>query len=421
MLLIKNGKILTMTGTDYENGYIIINDAKIVEVGEGDNYLKNELYIKHIDNGKNSNGDRSPDSCSIDDCSIRIIDAKGNYVLPGYIDAHCHVGMWEDSTGFEGSDGNEATDPVTPQLRAIDGVYPYDRYFTEARENGVTTVITGPGSANVIGGQFAALKTYGKRVEDMIVKEPVAVKVAFGENPKTVYGRDKKMPSTRMATAAILRENLIKAREYKKSKEESEKDKSEKGKFEYDMKMEALVKVLDREIPLKAHAHRADDILTAIRIAKEFGINLTIEHCTEGHLIADILVEEGISAINGPFLSDRSKPELRNLSAKTPGILSKAGVKVAIMTDHPVIPVSSLWLCAAIAVREGMDEKEAFKAITINAAEITGVSHRVGSLEKGKDADIVIYNGHPFDIKTRVSYTIINGEVVYFDKAVNNI
>ncbi|HHV95122.1 MAG TPA: amidohydrolase [Clostridiaceae bacterium] len=401
MLMVKNGKIITMTDTDYENGYIIVSDGKIVEVGEGDNYLNNEQYAMN----KN--------------CTI--IDAKGNYVLPGYIDAHCHIGMWEDSIGFEGADGNEATDPVTPHLRAIDGVYPYDRYFTEARENGVTTVVTGPGSANVIGGQFAALKTYGKRVEDMIVKEPVAVKVAFGENPKSVYGKDKKAPSTRMATAAILRENLIKAQEYKKLKEESEKDKSAKEKFKYDMKMEALVKVLNGEIPIKAHAHRADDILTAIRIAKEFNIKITIEHCTEGHLIKDILAEEGVAVINGPFLSDRSKPELKNLSPKTPGILSKAGVKVAIMTDHPVTPIGLLWLCAAVAAREGMDEKEALKAITINAAEIAGISHRVGSLEKGKDADIVIFNGHPFDIRTKVLYTIINGEVVYFDKAVDNI
>lgn len=400
MLLVKNGKIITMTDTDYENGYIIVSDGKIVEVGEGDNYLKNELYVKH------------------NNCTV--IDAKGNYVLPGYIDAHCHIGMWEDSLGFEGADGNEATDPVTPHLRAIDGVYPYDRYFTEARENGVTTVVTGPGSANVIGGQFAALKTYGKRVEDMIVKEPVAVKVAFGENPKSVYGKDKKMPSTRMATAAILRESLMKAREYKKLKDESEKDESAKEKFKYDMKMEALVKVLNREIPIKAHAHRADDILTALRIAREFNINITIEHCTEGHLIKDILAEEGVAVINGPFLSDRSKPELKNLSPKTPGILSKAGIKVAIMTDHPVTPIGLLWLCAAVAAREGMDEKEALKAITINAAEITGISHKVGSLEKGKDADIVIYNGHPFDIKTKVLYTIINGEVVYFDKSNNN-
>jgi len=436
MLLIKNGKIFTMSETNYENGYIIIDNGKIIEVGEGDNYLKSKHYIEHINNNNNSNENNSNENINYSN----IIDAEGKYVLPGFIDAHCHVGMWEDSIGFEGADGNEATDPVTPQLRAIDGVYHMDRSFVEARENGVTTVVTGPGSANVIGGQFAALKTFGKRVEDMIVKEPVAVKVAFGENPKSVYNEKKQMPTTRMATAAILRENLRKAQDYKKSMEESinqekakemssdsnnsndkSKDAENNNKVKYDMKMDVLVKVLNKEIPLKAHAHRADDILTAIRIAKEFDVNVTIEHCTEGHLISEILLEEGVPAIVGPFLTDRSKVELRNLSVKTAGILSKAGIKVAIMTDHPVIPIQNLWLCAAMAVREGMKEEEALKAITINAAQITGIDARVGSLESGKDADIVIYNGHPFDIKTKVMYTIINGEVVYFDKVTNDI
>ena len=392
MLLIKNGKIYTMTGNIYEKGYVLVNNGKIIKVGQGESYLEDGNFNSEVN---------------------IIIDAEGKYVLPGFIDAHCHVGMWEDSTGFEGSDGNEATDPVTPQLRAIDGVYYLDRSFIEARENGVTTVVTGPGSANVIGGQFVALKTYGRRVEDMIVREPVAVKVAFGENPKRVYSGSNKMPTTRMATAALLRENLRKALEYKKSMEESENDSEKKDKVKYDMKMDVLVKVLNKEIPLKAHAHRADDILTAIRIAKEFDVNLTVEHCTEGQLVKDILIEEGVSAIIGPFLTDRSKVELKNLSIKTPGVLSNAGVKVAIMTDHPVIPVQNLWLCAAMAVREGMKEEEALKAVTINAAEITGIDNRVGSLEAGKDADIVVFDGHPFDIKSRAVTTIINGEIVF--------
>jgi imidazolonepropionase-like amidohydrolase len=323
MLLIKNGKIYTMVGNVYEKGYILIDNGKIIKVGQGESYLKDSNFDNEVN---------------------EVIDAKGKYVLPGFIDAHCHVGMWEDSTGFEGADGNECTDPITPQLRAIDGVYYFDRSFTEARENGVTTVVTGPGSANVIGGQFVALKTYGSRVEDMIIKEPVAVKVAFGQNPKGVYKGQNKMPTTRMATAALLRENLQKALEYKKSMEESKKDGENKDKVKYDMKMDILVKVLNKELPLKAHAHRADDILTAIRIAKEFDVNLTIDHCTEGQFIKDILVEEGISAIVGPFLTDRSKVELKNLSVKTPGVLSNAGVKVALMTDHPVIPIQNLWL-----------------------------------------------------------------------------
>lgn len=423
MLLIKNGKTYTMSamtttmGNVYENGYILIENGKIIEVGQGNKYK---------------------DRLGIEDKISKIIDAKGGYILPGFIDAHCHVGMWEDSTGFEGADGNECTDPVTPQLRAIDGIYHLDRSFKEARENGVTTVVTGPGSANVIGGQFVALKTYGKRIEDMIIKEPIAIKVAFGENPKRVYSGIKKMPTTRMATAALLRENLKKAQEYMKSiqdkemphknrnedrdRDENENKYGDEDKYEnrnrvkddvkFDMKMDVLAKVLKKEIPLKAHAHRADDILTAIRIAKEFDVNLTIEHCTEGDLVKEVLLEEGISAIVGPFLTDRSKVELKNLSVKTPGILSKAGVKVAIMTDHPVIPCKNLWLCAAMAVREGMDEYEAMKAITINAAQIAGIDKWVGSLEVGKDADIAIFNGHPFDIKSKAVVTIINGEIV---------
>ena len=392
MLLIKNGSIITMTGTNYKNGYILIDAGKIVEVGEYPTGLKQEIL----------NSD-----------NLSVIDAKNKYVLPGLVDAHSHVGMWEDSVGFEGDDGNEATDPVTPHLRAIDAVYHLDRAFVEAYQNGVTTVVTGPGSANVIGGQFAALKTYGRRIEDMVVKSPVAIKVAFGENPKVVYNERKMAPTTRMATAAILRESLLKALEYKEMLDEYNEDKEENDKPDYDIKMEALLGVLNKEIPIKAHAHRADDILTAIRIAKEFDLKMTIEHCTEGNLIADILSEEGIPAIVGPYLTDRSKIELRNLSLTTPGVLSKAGVKVAIMTDHPCMPVQYLVLAAAMAVREGMDEAEAMKAITINAAEITGIDDRVGSIEPGKDADIAIFDGHPFEIRSKVVNTIIDGKVVY--------
>jgi len=341
-----------------------------------------------------------------------VIDAGGNFVLPGFIDAHCHVGMFEDGVGFEGDDGNEITDPVTPHLRAIDAIYHADRSFVEARESGITTVVTGPGSANVIGGQFAALKTYGRSVEEMLIREPVAMKVAFGENPKTAYHEKRQSPMTRMATAAILRESLMKAKEYKQMLDDYHRDSEEHDKPDYDMKLEALIKVLNGEIPVKAHAHRADDILTALRIAKEFNLRITIEHCTEGHLITDILREEKVPVITGPFLTDRSKIELKNQSVKNPGILSKAGIKLAIMTDHPCTPIQYLPLCAAVAVKEGMDEEEALKAITINAAEITGIGDRVGSLEAGKDADIIILDGPPLELKTRVLYTIINGQAV---------
>ncbi len=382
MILIKNGKVLTMTDKIYEKGDVLIDGKKIVEVGENL---------------------QAPSDA-------QVIDAQGMWVMPGIVDAHCHIGMWEDGIGFEGADGNEATNPVTPELRAIDGINPDDNCFREAREHGVTSVVTGPGSANVIGGQFAALKTYGRRVEDMVFKEPLALKVAFGENPKRVYNDQGKSPSTRMATAAILRQNLINAQEYKKK---LEKAKSDPDKMpERDLQMEILVKVLNREIPIKAHAHRADDILTAIRIAKEFDIDITIDHCTEGHRIADYLLEENAKVILGPLLSDRSKVELKNMSFKAPGILSKAGIKVAIMTDHPVIPVQYLPVCAAIAVREGMDEMEALKAITINAAEITGIADRVGSLEAGKDADIVIFDGHPLDFRSKTVWVFIDGHAV---------
>ena len=342
-ILIKNGRILTMAQKNYERGDILIEGGKIKKVAE-------EIP--------------SPEGAEI-------IDAEGMWVMPGIVDAHCHIGMWEDGIGFEGADGNEETDPVTPHLRAIDGINPEDTSFREAREHGITTVVTGPGSANVVGGQFAALKTYGRRVDDMIIKAPLAVKVALGENPKRVYSEQKKSPSTRMATAAILRETLIQAQEYKRKLELGKEDPDKMP--ERDLGMEVLVKVLDRELPLKVHAHRADDILTAIRIAKEFNVDITIDHCTEGHKITDFLLEDNARIIVGPLLTERSKVELKNLSFKAPAILSKAGLKVAIMSDHPVIPIQYLPVCASLAVREGMDEMEALKAITINAAWVSGV------------------------------------------------
>lgn len=384
MLFIKNGHIFTMAGEIIERGNILIKDGKILEIGKD--------LIAPLD--------------------AEIMDAEGKMVLPGFIDAHCHIGMWEEGMGFEGDDGNEMVDPVTPQLRAIDAINPMDLAFKEAYMGGVTTAVTGPGSANVIGGMFVALKTYGNRVDDMILREPIAMKIAFGENPKRVYESKKKSPMTRMATAAILREALFKARAYMEKKERGKEDPSKMP--EYDMKMEALSLVLNKQIPLKAHAHRADDIFTAIRIAKEFDVNITLDHCTEGHLIADYLAKEGKGAIVGPTLSSRSKIEVKNLTFDTPRILHEAGVKIAIMTDSPVIPLHYLPVCAGLAHKSGLDEIEALKAITINPAEIVGIDDRVGSIEVGKDADIVIFDGNPIkDIDCKTYATIIDGEVVY--------
>jgi len=382
MILVKGGRIYTMEGRVLKGGYILAENGRIKEVGEGD-------------------------ASRWEKRAAKVIDAAGLYVVPGFVDAHCHIGLFEDGIGFEGEDGNEMTDPVTPHLRAIDAINPMDKAFEEAVRGGVTTVVTGPGSANVLGGEFAAIKTVGGSVEDMIVKNPVAIKCAFGENPKRVYHEKKATPMTRMATAALLREALMKARRYMERVEREENKTPE-----LDVKMEALVRVLKRELPLKAHAHRADDIMTALRIAREFDVDITIEHCTEGHRITEVLVREGRGVVVGPGLTSRSKYELRDLTFKTPGILSAAGLDVAIMTDHPVVPIQYLPVCAALAVREGMEEYKALQAITINAAKITGIDDRVGSLSAGKDADIAIFDGHPFGYTSRTRYVLVNGKVV---------
>ena len=384
MMLIKGGKVFTMEGEVLDGGFVLIEKGRISKVGQG------EPPGRYLD-------------------MAQLIDAEGMFIMPGFVDAHCHIGLFEDGIGFEGEDGNEATDPVTPHLRAIDAINPMDRAFEEAVRGGVTTAVTGPGSANVLGGEFVAVKTVGGSVEDMVIKNPVAIKCAFGENPKRVYYEKKTAPMTRMATAALLREALMKAKRYMERKERAKEDKQP----ELDVKMESLVRVLRKELPLKAHAHRADDIMTALRIAREFDIDMTIEHCTEGHRITETLVREGRGLVVGPGLSSRSKYELRDLTFKTPSILSAAGLDIAIMTDHPVIPIQYLPVCAALAVKEGMDEYKALEAITINAARITGIADRVGSLSPGKDADIAIFDGHPFNYTTKTRYVIVNGNVVY--------
>ena len=383
MLFIKNAKIFTMADEIIENGCILIEDGKIKEVGTD--------LVAPLD--------------------AEVIDAMGQNVFPGFIDAHCHIGMWEEGIGFEGADGNEMTDPITPHLRAIDAINPRDEAFANALKGGVTTAATGPGSANVIGGVFSVIKLHGEKIDDMVVVENLAMKCAFGENPKRVYNDKKMMPSTRMGTAAKLRETLMKTIDYRDRKLAAA---GEAGKMPlFDMKLEAMLPVINKEMPLKAHAHRADDIFTSIRIAKEFDVLLTLEHCTEGHLIADQLAKEGYPAIIGPSFGNKSKFELNQKTFDTPGIMVKAGVKIAIMTDSPVIPLEYLPMAAALAHKAGLGEMDALKCITINPAEILGISDRLGSIEPGKDADIVIWNGHPFDLQSRVAYTLVDGKVVY--------
>ena len=386
MMLLKNGKIYCMNGTTIENGYVVIENGKIKEVGDGNppSYNFSTEY-----------------------------DCEGGYVFPGFIDAHCHIGVVEDTIGSEGDDINEITDPATPHLRAIDAINPMDIAFADAVQAGITCVMTGPGSANVIGGQFAIVKTHGRRVDDMVVKQPAAMKVAFGENPKISYSEKHQAPMTRMATAALLREYLFKAQKYKCCWEEYYKTTDENDKPEFDFKLEALQEVLKNNIPLKIHAHRTDDILTAIRICKEFNLRFTLDHCTEGHLISDIIKQEEVPVIVGPSLVERPKIELKNLTFKTPGILCNEGVKVAIMTDHPCTPIQYLPLCAALSAKNGMDEYEALKAITINAAEILEVSDRLGTLETGKDADISVFNLHPFDYRSNTKLVMIDGKIVF--------
>ncbi len=383
MLFIKNAKVYTMAGDVIEGGCILVEDGKIKEVGTD--------LVAPLD--------------------AQVIDASGKMVFPGFIDSHCHIGMWEEGIGFEGADGNEMTDPITPHLRAIDAINPRDEAFGNAIKGGVTTAATGPGSANVIGGTFSVIKLHGDRIDDMIVVETLAMKCAFGENPKRVYSEKKTSPSTRMGTASHLRETLAKAFEYKNKKAAAGDDASKMPA--YDMKLEAMLPVVNGEIPLKAHAHRTDDIFTSIRIAKEFGVKLTLEHCTEGHLIADHLAKEGYPAIVGPSFGNKSKFELNNKTFDTPKVMVEAGCKIAIMTDSPVIPLEYLPMCAALAHKAGLDEMEALKAITINAAEILEVANRLGSIEVGKDADLVVWDAHPFDLQAKVVHTIVDGVVVY--------
>lgn len=386
MLLLENAAIRSMSDTicgnyqaDILEGSILIDNGKILEVSP-----KIEL----------------PESA---DCMK--IDVHHHLVMPGLIEAHCHMGITEEKKGQEGDDCNETVHPITPMLRAIDAINTMDAAFGDAVRAGITCANIGPGSANVVGGQFAVIKTSGRRIDDLILKFPSAMKVAFGENPKVNYAGMNMSPATRMAIAGMLREELVNAREYLAKKEHEQVD--------INLHYEAWRPVFEKKIPLKAHVHRVDDIFTAIRIAKEFDLNITLDHCSEGHLIAPTLAEEGYPAVVGPDFTSRNKIEVQNVAFKTAGILANAGVMVAITTDHPVSLIQSLPLCVGMCVKQGLSLEDGYKAMTINAAKICGIEDRVGSIEPGKDADIVVFSGNPMEVFTQTLLTIIDGQIVY--------
>lgn len=385
-MTITNVYVHTMTQGDIENGYVKVCDGKIAEVGDMNN-IKCEL-------GEN------------------VIDGGGNHLYPGFIDAHTHLGLFTDGEDYEHEDANEVSDAITPNMRVIDAINPLDGCFKDAINAGVTTVMVSPGSANAIAGQIAAIKTYGKRIDNMIVKEPVAMKFSMGENPKSMYNETQQSPKTRMAVAATIRENLSKAQRYMQEKAKAQENSSDYDLPDYDAKLEALIPVIKGEVYAHFHAHRADDIFTAIRISKEFKLKYVIVHATEGHIIFDELLKEGTSVISGPFMGDRSKFELKNLTVKSPVVMSKNGLSVAITTDHPETPIQYLTLCASLAASKGMEKAKAMKAITIDAAKICGIDDVVGSIEAGKDADLVLFDKDPFDVGAEPIMVIVNGEIV---------
>lgn len=390
-MIIKNAELHTLDPQNriIKNGWIAISEKKIAYIGGAD-----EEPPQDID----------------------VIDAQGKPVYPGFVDAHTHLGLFGDSLTFEGDDGNEDTDPIMPQLRAIDGADPLDRYFSEALRAGITTVLTSPGSANPIAGQIAALKTSGKRIDKMLVKFPAGIKLALGENPKSTYNDKEQSPVTRMATAALIREALIKGRKYYRDKLNAQKDPDNYDEPEFDVKADALVPLFSKEVPAHFHVHRADDIFTAIRIADEFDLDYVLVHATDAYLVYDELIGERLRGIlSGPILTDRSKPELKNQAPEAAGILSKNGIPTAIITDHPETPIQYLLLCAAVAVKAGMNREEALRAVTSTPAKICGIENRVGSLEVGKDADLVIYSGDPLDITQKPLRVIVEGKTCFCD------
>jgi len=375
MLAISGATIYAITQQIITAGTILIDNGKIVAVG-------NHIPVPH-------------------DASV--FEAKGKVVTPGLIDCHTHLGIAEEAVGGAHLDKNEITDPVCPHLRAIDAINPEDEGLADAVAGGITTVIVTPGSENVIGGQSVAIKTFGQIIDTMILRHPAGMKIAFGENPIKMHSPKDRPPATRMAIAGLIRENLAAARDYTRKGTGADRN----------LRLEALAKVLAGEIPLRAHAHAADDIMTAIRIAEEFNLRLTLEHATAGHKVADAIAARGIPVAIGPSITARVKVEMKDRTYRTPAILHAAGVKIALITDHPFLPINSLRLEAALAVREGLPADIAWRAITLNAAEIIGVANRVGSIEPGKDADLVIFSGDPFAIATKVEKVFINGAPIF--------
>ncbi len=379
-----NAWLYTAEDAPIENGFLTVTGKTVAAVGSMGNFTPSE--------------------------GETIVDLGGKRIYPGFIDAHTHVGMWDDGLGFEGDDGNEINDPVTAALRAIDGINSFDRCFVEAHNAGVTAVVTGPGSANPIGGMLAAVKTTGGRIDHMVIKAPVAMKMALGENPKTAYHDRDETPVTRMATAKIIREALAKAKRYSEALDRAE---DESDYPEYDANCEALLPVIRGELPVHIHCHRRDDIFTGVRIAEEFGLRYVLVHATEGYLCADELAKCGVGIFSGPLLSDRSKPELSNLSPASTGILDKAGIPTAIVTDHPVTPIQYLPLCAGLVVREGLDYDSALRGITIRPARLLGLDDRIGSLKAGKDADFSIFDCDPLTLAAKPLAVYIDGREVY--------
>ncbi|WP_221566961.1 amidohydrolase [Alkalihalobacillus sp. TS-13] len=378
MLLIENATIIIGTGEVINDGKILIKGKKIEKIG-------------HF---------------TYENDDVKIMDANDKVISPGLIDVHTHLGVHEEGIGNIGHDFNETSDPITPEVRAIDGINPREKGFEDARKAGVTTVQVLPGSANVIGGEMVTLKTAGTIVDEMVIRNPSGMKAAFGENPKRLHGTKGKAPITRMGIAALFRKEMRKAQQYLEKKENGKKP-------DFDLGLENLCKVLQKEIPLRAHAHRADDIVTLLRLAKEFDIEITIEHCTEGHHIAEYVASHGFHVSAGPTMSTRSKIELSEKGWHTPKVLAEAGVSVSITTDHPVVGIEYLLSSVANAIKFGLNETEAWRSITLTAAQHLGIEDRVGSLEEGKDADLVIWSGDPFDLRNSVETTIINGEIVY--------
>lgn len=381
-VLITGGRVVPIDGDPIDGGAVLIRDGRIAEVG------------KDI---------AAPDG-------VEVVDATGQWVLPGFVEAHGHMGVWEEAEGWAGQDTNEMTDPNGARLRALDGINPADQGFRDALSGGVTTVVILPGSGNPIGGQTAAIKTAGRTVEDMLIKEPCSVKSALGENPKRVYGDQKKLPSTRMGVAAVIRDAFRAAQDYKAKRDHAA---SENKPFDRDPTSEILVRVLDGEIPWSQHCHRADDIATALRLAKEFGYEVIINHGTEGHLVAEELIAAGAPVIIGPLFTTRSKVELRQRSLRNPGRLARAGVDIAITTDHPVVPIHFLVHQATLAMKEGLDRDTALRSITSNPARMMGLADRVGTLSPGLDGDVVLWSGDPLDVMSRALRVFVGGREVY--------